>query len=209
MLKTMALWLGSAVGVVLVLLAWLRYRAAAGGRRALETLAARIQPVTEALGRGADPPSADLLRFAEDRATRLVLFGRLKAADRADLFPSQYLTWEHMAEADLVAWLCHPNELGCPPSDMELVARVPEPNADPKDSMYFVFRYRVVEPHWLAKAGWLAGVAGPYPTGAPPVPSARGTFSQFEAIDLRTPEAHVAIAHEASFGKTRAKARSA
>jgi hypothetical protein len=209
MLTTIGMWLGAAVGLVLVFAAWMYYRAVAGGNRAMAELAARIEPVTQALTRGETPASADLLRFAQDRVTRKVLFGTLDAAKRTDLFPAQHLTWESMAEADLVAWLCHPNELGCPPDGLELVARVPAPDSGRGDSIYFLFRYRTVEPHWAAKDGWLAGVAGPYPIGAPPVPQGRGTFSRFEAIDSRTAESHVAVAHETVFGDVPPVARSA
>ena len=202
-MTTILLWLGGAAGVVLMLVVWLYYRAAAGGQRAYQKLVARIQPVTQALANGQSPAEADLVRFAQDRETRKALYTTLDAAGRADLFPSQFRTTEHMAEADLIAWLNHPNELGCPPSEIELVARVTEPGAPSTDSVYFVFRFRTLEPHWQAKAGWLAGVAGPYSTAAAPAPDAKGTFSRFEAIESRTPEDHVAVVHEAVVGNPR------
>ena len=205
MLTTILFWLGGAVGVVMVLVAWLYYRTVAGARRAFRELAARIEPVTQALANGQIPAQADLVRFAQDRETRKVLFAALEGAGRADLFPAEWRTWEHMAEADLVAWLNHPNELGCPPAAIELVARVPDPGAATDHAFYFVFRYRTLEPHWQAKAGWMAGVSGPYDTAAPPVPHARGTFSRFEAFDSRTPEQHVAVVHDAVFGNPRAR----
>jgi hypothetical protein len=133
-----------------------------------------------------------------DRETRKVLFKALESFEKAALFPREYLTWEHMAEADLVVWLNHPNELGAPPSDIELVARVPEPGTTAGRSMYFVFRFRSVEPHWAAKDGWLAGVAGPYAMDSPIVPHGLGTFSRFERVDSRSPEEHVGLVHEAA-----------
>jgi hypothetical protein len=99
-----------------------------------------------------------------------------------------------MAEANLIGWLNHPNELRSPPDQIELMKKVKAPRAD---GYYFVFRYRVEEPHWAAKDGWMAGVAGPYDLTGAPAPHARGTFSRFEAYDSRTPEEHVEVTHRA------------
>jgi hypothetical protein len=204
MLKAVGLVLAAFAAVALMGIAWLYYRAVAGGRRAYAALAERVQPVAQALAAGEDPSPTHLMRFAESRETRKVLYELLASFHKTALFPAKYLTWELMAEADLVAWLCHPNELGGPPSEIELVARVPEPGAPSNESMYFVFRYRTSEPHWAAKDGWLAGVAGPYATASAPTPHANGTFSRFEAIGSRTPEDHVAVVHAAVFGERRA-----
>ena len=202
MLKIAGLVVAGLVVLVLVLVVWLYLRAFIGGRKAYAALAARIAPVTQALARGEEPSATLLNRYAEDRETRKVLFEALASANRSELFPAKYLTWESLAEADLVAWLCHPNELGAPPSELELVARLPPPDAPSPDLAYFLFRYRMHEPHWAAKDGWLAGVAGPYATAGAPACSAAGTFSRFEAFDSRTPEEHVAIAHATVLGKS-------
>lgn len=201
MLKTLGLFVAGLVAVMVGLVAWLYVRAVRGQRRAYGALLDRIAPVTQDLARGETPQSALLDRYAADRETRKVLFDALDTANRRDLFPSKYLTWEMLAEADLVAWLCHPNELGAPPSEIELVARLPEPGAASQDSAYFLFKYRMHEPHWAAKNGWLAGVAGPYDTAGEPRTHGRGTFSRFEAIDFRSPEEHVAIVHKSVVGE--------
>ncbi len=200
MLKILGLVLAGLIALVVAAVAWLYIRAARGQRRAYGALLDRIAPVMQDLARGETPQSALLDRYAENRETRKVLFEALEEANRRDLFPSKYLAWEMLAEADLVAWLCHPNELGAPPSEIQLVARIPEPGAAAPDSAYFVFKYRMHEPHWAAKNGWLAGVAGPYDTAGEPRTSGRGTFSRFEAIEARSPEEHVAIVHKSVVG---------
>jgi len=180
----------SVLGLFALLVVSLLYATIAGGRRAYRALLARIAPITQALGAGRDPTEADLVAFASDRATRRVLYDVLDHQSKLHLFPRSFLTWEAMAEADLAAWLNHPKELGSPPDEMDLMSRVRAPGAGP-DTHYFVFRFRTKPPHWAAKDGWLAGVAGPYDLSQDPTPYASGTFSQFESFDSRTPEQHV------------------
>ena len=202
LLKIGAVVVGVLVVLVLGAVAWLYWRALAGGLRARAALAARIAPVTEALARGETPSDTLLMRYAENRETRKVLFEVLDEAQKTDLFPPAYMEWEHVGEADLVAWLCHPNELAAPPAEIELMARVPAPA--PPAGEYLVFRYRTHEPHWAADKGWLAGVAGPYVLDGPRRFHGDGTFSRFEPFDSRSPEEHVALVHAAVFGEPEA-----
>jgi len=125
----------------------------------------------------------------------------LERHGKLQLFPPRYLTFPAMAEADLVAWLCHPNELGAPPDEIELMAKVAAPGVEPAEQEYLVFRYRTTPPHWAASKGWLAGIAGPYPMDAAAPATSRGTFSRFEAFDSRTPEEHVRVTHDVVMGR--------
>lgn len=50
---------------------------------------------------------------------------------------------------------------------------------------FFVFRFRTKPPHWAAKDGWLAGVAGPYWENEEPDLVPAGVFSRFEAFSNR------------------------
>src|SRR5688572_28433703 len=97
----------------------------AGGRRSYGRLSARIEPVLKRLAAGENPEPADLERFARDRDTRKVLYDALEQHQKLALFPSRYLTAEAMAEADLVVWLNHPNELAAVPDEIELMATLP------------------------------------------------------------------------------------
>lgn len=65
--------------------------------------------------------------------------------------------------------------------------------AEPQGGRYFVFRFRTNPPHWAAKSGWMAGVAGPYFPGdeAFDAPAA-GVFSKFESFETRSLEDHLA-----------------
>lgn len=202
-MKWLLATLGGVALLILIFVAW-RYYMTVRGRWVYFHALSGIAPVLKALRVGTIPDSAEVLRFAEDRRTRKVLFDTLTEAKRLDLFPSQYLTWEALAESDLALWLWHPNELGSPPDEIELMAKVPAPSpALPHPSEYFLFRFRTQPPHWAAKDGWMAGVAGPYMTAGDPSPHAGGTFSQFEPYDSRSPEEHVKIIHELAFGKAK------
>jgi hypothetical protein len=185
------------VGAFVIWRLWATY---AGGRDAYLALTTRIAPVEERLQAKQDPEPADLERFARDPATRKVLYDALDHHGRLSLFPPAYLTPEAMAEADLVLWLAHPNELAATPDEIQLMKVVPPPGEAYARKRYFVFRYRTKPPHWAAQDGWLAGVAGPYPEEGPFPPEAAGTFSRFEAYDSRTPEEHVRVTHEAVMG---------
>jgi hypothetical protein len=191
-MRTLLLSIGGVVGVVVAFIAWRLWATIAGGYRNYRRLAARIEPVARRLIAGEDPAPADLERFAAARETRKVLYDALERHNKLALFPSTYLTSEAMAEADLIVWLNHPNELGTVPDDIELMATVPTSAPGFGAARYFVFRYRTNPPHWAAKDGWLAGVAGPYPARGPIASSsAPATFSRFEAYESRSPEEHV------------------
>jgi hypothetical protein len=194
-----------AIGVVATLIAafilW-RIRATfSGGRAAYLALAGRIEPVERSLQAGADPAPGHLERFARDRETRKVLYEALERHGKMHLFPSQYLTQDALAEADLVLWLAHPNELAATPDEIEMTAALPAPGKGFEGQQYFLFRYRTNPPHWAAKDGWLAGVSGPFPVNGPLSVGASGTFSRFEAYDARTPEEHVRVVHELVAGR--------
>ena len=200
-MRSLLIGVGVLAGVVVAFIVWRLWATHAGGLRACRRLAERVAPVEQKLAAGVAPDPADLERFARDRETRKVLYNALEHHDKLGLFPAKYLTAEAMAEADLVAWLCHPHELGAPPDEMELMATIPSPGEEFANHRYFVFRYRTKPPHWAASEGWLAGVAGPFPVMGAPSSSARGTFSRFEAWGARTPAEHVRVTHEAVMGR--------
>jgi hypothetical protein len=199
MLKWALIGVASLVALVVAFVVWRLWATIAGGSRAYAALREKMRPVVSALDAGETPAAADLERFAADRATRKVLHEELEERGRLDLFPAGFLTQESMAEADMCAWLNHPNELAAIPDEIELMEVVPSPGD--AGGRYYLFRYRVREPHWAAKDGWMAGVAGPYPAGGPVARTARGTFSRFEAYDSRTPAEHVRAVHDLIAGR--------
>jgi hypothetical protein len=187
---------GVLAGLVALLSGWLYWRIVTGGEKSYRQLATKIQAVETRLAAGQDPDPADLERFARDRATRRVLYDALQRHQKLSLFPSRYRTQESMAEADLVVWLTHPNELASVPDEMELMASLPVPGPGFDGQRYHLFRFRTQPPHWAADKGWLAGVAGPYLGDGSLEKTAPGTWSELEAFDSRTPEDHVRMSHD-------------
>jgi len=98
----------------------------------------------------------------------------------------------------MVRWLVYPTELGRVPDQIEL-KKVVSVDAGGTDGVldYYLFRFRTLPPHWAAKNGWMAGVAGPFLQKDGPTTEAQGdTFSEFERWDSRTPEEHVGDVRE-------------
>ena len=193
--------IGAVVGVVVVFLAVMYFRAVRGGKKVFLDIMRSLDPILLALQDGKEPDAGLVREAAAGARTRNALFDMHLRYQRLDLFPSQFHTWEAMTESDLVFWLLHPNELGCQPDEIELMEQVPaDDGGGLMQQYYFVFRYRTHPPHWAAKDGWLAGVVGPHNLRAEPAPGSQAVFSRFDAYDSRTPEEHVRITQE-TFGR--------
>jgi hypothetical protein len=179
-------------GVIAALVVWMIVRVARLSVAIANALHAKIDPVLAPLAEGRTPAPDQILALAADPATRGALYRTLRALKRADLFPPEYGTTEHMAESDLVVWLMHGNELGAAPDDIELVSSHQRPPDASTEGQYFVFKFRTNPPHWAAASGWLAGVAGPYLDGEEAFDApAAGVFSKFESFESRSPEEHL------------------
>ncbi|MBN1513902.1 MAG: hypothetical protein JXB13_17935 [Phycisphaerae bacterium] len=185
--------LGILAVLIVAFIVWRLVVTALGQRRLMSRVLEQIAPIIDAVRAGSEPDAEQVRQSAANPATRKVLYDTLLFHQRLDLFPAAYRTWEAMAEADLVFWLCHPNELGSPPDAIELMETVPDPaGTGGSPRTYFVFRFKTHPPHWAAPEGWLAGVAGPFATAGDPKPGGTGTFSRFESYDSHSPEEHVA-----------------
>ena len=156
----------------------------------------RIRLLCEKLesGQGVDPQ--DVLPFAENIATRGITFQLLSSHDKKDLFPKDYYTLIKGAESHLANWLEFPTELDACPDEMEHIKRVSF-DLQGNDVHYEVFKYRVNEPHWAAKDGWMLGVVGPYFDDSEPYSHAGATFSRVSStVDKITPEEEAQWVHE-------------
>jgi hypothetical protein len=142
---------------------------------------------------GRDVDVRVLEHVAESAEMRGSLFDELKRRGRMQLFPARWATQKALAESEMVKWLVYPTELGSEPDDLELMNVVSEDFGPPDGVMeWYLFRFRTHPPHWAAKDGWMAGVAGPFKRAEAPSTRAYGdTFSEFQSWNSKTPERHV------------------
>lgn len=143
------------------------------------------------LGRLVEP--VHIRAVAANAEMRWWLWDELGRLGLQSMFPAEFRTMEAFAEADLVRWLAYPTELGCVPDEIGFVQVISAP-LDEQGTMldWYTFRFRLAEPHWAARDGWLAGVAGPWLRGSSPGTAALGeAFSRFEPWSRRTAPDHV------------------
>lgn len=72
---------------------------------------------------GHEPNATLAMLLAESPETRTRFFECLMKIHRMNYFPKKYRTQFHMAEGDMVQWLCHPLEYGRPPVKIELIEK--------------------------------------------------------------------------------------
>ena len=166
--------------VVVVLLAafvvW-RYTSVGRGARARDrVLLERLDPVAQRLESGAAVAPDELEELAASPELRPMLYHMLSHYQRLELFPAQYLSLEAQAEAVLVYWMLHPNELQRAPEAIELMEKLPREFAG-KQGSFYVFRYRMPAGHWSGPE-WQLGLAGPFFPGEGPHQSVAGGFSR-------------------------------
>jgi hypothetical protein len=152
----------------------------------------KLYAVLGLVRQGQAVPPEHLLAVAKSPETRNWLHDQLQNMGKVALFPPDCASQKDFAEGEMVTWLIYPTELGRAPDEIQLMAVVPRTYSD-GEAEFFVFRFRTFEPHWAAKDGWIAGVAGPFLKGASPSTKAYGgTFSMFTPYDDLPPEEHVA-----------------
>jgi len=158
----------------------------------------RIKPLHDKLENGQNLTEADVLPFAANLITRQMTFQLLNEHNKTDLFPKEYFTLIKAAESNLANWLEFPTELNACPDEIEHIKRVTF-DFDGQNNFvhYEVFKYRVNEPHWAAKNGWILGVAGPYFDDSKPYDFPQSTFSRVSStVDKVTPDEEAKWVHE-------------
>jgi hypothetical protein len=123
------------------------------------------------LRRGADVPATLLEVVTADNACRSTLAKRLDDLGLLERFPRRYWNQASLAEAEMVAWLMFPTELGRAPDEIHEIDVVPIDTENGMADLH-VFKYKTNPPHWAATKGWMVGIAGPYLRTAQPTISA-------------------------------------
>ena len=180
--------------VIVAIIAFLWWRISSVGRGVnavdAKTLE-RIAPLEQKLKNGENISEDEIIRLAEQPENRKMLYSMLKEHNKLYLFPRQFLSTKAQAQADMVRWLSHPNELQKPPDELELLEIV-EYEINGETQEFYVFKYKTNPPHWAAKDGWMIGASGPYGPTKEDYSFTEGTFSNFNSIDKESPHELVA-----------------
>ncbi|MBO9683840.1 MAG: FeoB-associated Cys-rich membrane protein [Flavisolibacter sp.] len=158
----------------------------------------RVKELYDKLESGQELTDKDVLPFAKNIMTREAAFRLLVDHNKIDLFPKEYNNLIAGAESNLANWLEFPTELDACPDEIEHIKRVTF-DFDGQNNFvhYEVFKYRVNEPHWAAKDGWILGVVGPYFDDSNPYDFPHSTFSRISStLDKVTPEEEAKWVHE-------------
>lgn len=155
----------------------------------------RIKPLHDKLKNGQPVTEQEVRAFAENILTRETTYLLLQQYNKTHLFPKELYTIVKGAESNLATWLEFPTELGACPDEIGHVKRVTL-DFDGQNNFvhYEVFKYRVNEPHWAAKNGWILGVVGPYFDDSNPYDFPHATFSRI-GVET-TPEEEAKWVHE-------------
>ncbi|MFC7668563.1 hypothetical protein ACFQT0_15210 [Hymenobacter humi] len=158
----------------------------------------RIEELYNKLESGHPLVEQDILPYAENLLTRETTFQLLSDHNKTHIFPKEYHTLIRGAESSLANWLEFPTELDACPDNIEHLERVTW-DFDGKNNLvhYEVFKYRMNEPHWAAKDGWILGVVGPYFDDSKPYDIPQATFSRTSSkLDEVTPYEEAKWVHE-------------
>lgn len=166
-------------GIVAVIAAfiWWRYTSVArGAHQRDEKILPLLDPLGKILATGENPAQHEIEELAKNPAARSFVYEMLKHFERSDLFPEQFRSEIAQAEARLVYWMMHPNELQGAPQETELTEIVTR-SIESHDCRFYVFRYRMPDGHWAGN-DWLLGLAGPFIDHVPPYSGMAGAFSR-------------------------------
>ncbi len=71
-----------------------------------------------------------------------------------------------------------------------------KPIYENQNAYYYVFKFKVFEPHWAAKDNWMLGVVDPYFDNSEPFDFATATYSRFKSLETTSPEKEAKWVHE-------------
>jgi hypothetical protein len=158
----------------------------------------RIKPLYDRLENGEKLTQQDVYEFAKNIPTREMTYRLLHEHNMIEIFPQEFISIIKAAESYLANWLEFPTELDAFPDEMEHIKRVTFDFDGQNNFVYYeVFKYRVNEPHWAAKDGWILGVVGPYFDDSKPYDNPEATFSRVSSrLETTTPDEEAKWVHE-------------
>ena len=184
---------GGLFGLFVAFIVWRLASVSRGARQRDERLLARLDPIGHKIDAGETVTAEEVRALAEAPEMRYLLFHGLRAMEKAELLPTDFSSPIQQAEAALVYWMLHPNELQDPPENIDHVKEVIHPIPGNETAVFHVFRYHMPAEHWAGKDGWLLGVVGPMEEDLEPYERMPGAFSRCnDKVGDITPEELVA-----------------
>lgn len=187
--------------ILLAVAAFVAYRINSvrkAGRETLQRRFKRIQVLYDKVESGETVTNEDVFEFAENILTREATYNLLNDNGLLHLFPKEFSSIEKAGETHLANWLEFPTELDACPREIQHIKRVTI-GLDGQDNSahYEVYKYRMNEPHWAAKNGWILGVVGPYGDDSRPYDYPQATFSRVTSTaDKVSPDDEAKWVHE-------------
>lgn len=158
----------------------------------------RVKYIYDKLENKQDLTDNEIISFAQNLLTREATYKLLSNYNKTNMFPKEYYSIIKGAESNLANWLEFPTELDACPDEIEHIQRTTF-EFDGKNNFvhYEVFKYRISEPHWAAKEGWILGVVGPYFDDSKPYDFPQATFSRIgSTLNKITPDEEARWVHE-------------
>ena len=168
------------------------------GRETLQKRFKRIQTLYDKVESGETVTSEDTFEFAKNILTREATYNLLNDNGLLHLFPKEFSSIEKAGETHLANWLEFPTELDVCPDEIEHIKRVTiDMDGGESFAHYEVYKYKVNEPHWAAKNGWILGVVGPYGDDSKPYDYPQATFSRVTSTaDKVSPDEEARWVHD-------------
>src|SRR3989339_176391 len=197
-MKTVFIVVGIIVVIVAIFAVYRLFTVKKQNKKLINERFERVKPLSDKLESGQDLTQTDILPFAKNIKTRQLTFQLLNDHNKTDLFPKEFYSIEKAAESYLVNWLEFPTELDACPDEIQHIKRVTfDFDGNNNFVHYEVFKYRVNEPHWAAKDGWILGVVGPYFDDSKPYDFPQATFSRVSStVDKVSPDEEAKWVHE-------------
>jgi hypothetical protein len=197
-MKTVFIVIGIIIVIVAIFAVYRLFTVKKQNKKLINERFERVKPLSDKLESGQDLTQTDILPFAKNIKTRQLTFQLLNDHNKTDLFPKEFYSIEKAGESYLANWLEFPTELDACPDEIEHIKRVTfDFDGNNNFVHYEVFKYRVNEPHWAAKDGWILGVVGPYFDDSKPYDFPQATFSRVSStVDKVSPDEEAKWVHE-------------
>ena len=108
---------------------------------------AELDPLFDRLDRGEEVSRDEVQKLAVQWPLRYRLYWGLSSINRLDLFPDEFLHPGMQSIAQMAYWLMHPNEMGCPPAQIQAID-IYDAEVKGRTGSFIVLRFRAPDGSW-------------------------------------------------------------